>query len=182
MAPPAPDVSQLYAPAEIALAGKGGEVGDDAEFGASFEGETPEQTAARIRERRQPQGAFTQKLAYAARPGYYRHWFNDSPGRIDEALAGGWAFVRGKDRNPVSRHVGQGRDNKGQIGFIMEIPEIIRREDQDAFHRQAAQRIESLKAQPFRAAPGSAKPSDKGKFYDPKEESGAGPLQVVKGA
>ena len=52
-------------------------------------------------------------------------------------------------------------------------------EDQDARHAVAAEKIAALKSAPFRAQPGSAKASDKGKFYDPSEHE-AGPLQVVK--
>lgn len=173
---PAPDLQSAYGDAAQVSDG----VGADVEFAGVKDGETLEQAIARIRETRKPLGAFTQKLAYAKRPGYYRHWFNDSPGRVEEARQAGWSHVQGSDRKPVARHVGSGRDDKGLSAFLMEIPDIIHREDQQEFHDMARSRIDSLKAAPFRAQPGQATAADKGKFYDPHEESGAGPLQVVK--
>lgn len=133
----------------------------------------------RIRAFRKPLGAFSQKLALPKRPGYHRHWFNDVAGRIDEAEANGWAHVKGTDGKPISRCVGTGRDKGSLYAFAMEIPEVFWQEDQDARNQAAAEKIDALKASPFRAAPGAAKPSDKGKFYDPSETD-AGPLQVVK--
>lgn len=155
-----------------------------AEHLAAEVSDTPEQleaTIARIRQFRKPLGAMSQKLALATRPGYHRHWFNDVAGRIEEAEANGWAFVRGKDNKPLSRCVGTGRDKGAQYAFAMELPLVFWQEDQDARHRAASEKIEALKATPFRSPTGTSERSDKGKFYDPHEESGAGPLQVVKG-
>lgn len=139
--------------------------------------ETIEQAIARIEAMRIPLGAFSQKLALDKRPGYKRHWFNDSPGRIDEALANGWAHVKDKDGTPKKRVVGTGRDNNQQIGYAMEIPEIFWLRDQEARNEAAAEKLNSLKAAPFKSQPGAAKPSDRGKFYDP-QESGEGPLSI----
>lgn len=135
---------------------------------------------ARIRQFRKPIGAMSQKLALPVRPGYHRHWFNDVAGRISEAEANGWAFVKGSDNKPLSRCVGTGRDKGAQYAFAMELPLVFWQEDQDAKNRLASDKLSSLKANPFRAEAGAAKPSDKGKFYDPHEESGAGPVQIVK--
>ena len=151
----------------------------DVEF-AGAEGETLEQTIARILATRKPLGAFTQKLAYAKRPGYQRHWFNDSPGRLEEARAAGWAAVAGTDRRPVTRHVGQGRDNLGQNAHLMELPEVIFQMDRDEYHKLAAGRVDAIKTRIAVAKPGEATAADKGKFYDPHQESGATPVQVVK--
>lgn len=135
----------------------------------------------RIRGFRRPLGAFSQKLALAKRPGYHRHWFNDVAGRIDEATQNGWAHVQGKDRKPIARCVGSGRDKGALYAFAMEIPEVFWLEDQSAKHRVAEERIESLKgAGAFRAPPGGAEKSDKGKFYDPVDAS-EGPLTIRKG-
>lgn len=143
---------------------------------------TPEDLAAeiaRIRKIRRPIGAYAQKLALPARQGYHRHWFNDVAGRIDEATANGWTHVLGADKKPIARCVGTGRDKGAMYAFAMEIPEIFWLEDQAARHQAASDRIEGLKKAPFRAEAGTAKPADRGKFYDPSEHE-AGPLQVVK--
>src|ERR1041384_4296280 len=48
---------------------------------------------AEIRAKRKPFGSQGQKLAYADRPGYHRHWFNDTPGRIMDAQSAAYDFV-----------------------------------------------------------------------------------------
>lgn len=142
------------------------------------EGETLAEAVARIRGIRRPLGVYSQKLALDARHGYHRHWFNDQPGRVQEAQDNGWAHVKGPDGHPIRRVVGSGRDNGALYAYAMEIPEVIWQEDMAARHRAAAQVIESTKANPFKAAPGTAKPSDGGKFYSPTES--AAPVQIVK--
>lgn len=136
---------------------------------------------ARIRKFRKPVGALNQKLALPERNGYKRHWFNDVAGRIGEAQANGWRHVTDSAGKSISRAVGTGRDKGALYAFAMEIPLVFWQEDQDAKHKLATDTIAGLKASPFKSAPGVAKPSDKGKFYDPEETSGAGPLQIVKG-
>lgn len=136
---------------------------------------------ARIRKFRKPVGALNQKLALPERSGYKRHWFNDVAGRIGEAEANGWRHVQDKDGKSISRAVGTGRDKGALYAFAMEIPLVFWQEDQDAKHKLAADTLAGLKASPFKSAPGVAKPSDKGKFYDPEETTGTGPLQIVKG-
>jgi hypothetical protein len=146
--------------------------------------DSPDALAAeieRIRGFRRPLGAFSQKLALAKRPGYHRHWFNDVAGRIDEASNNGWSPVLGRDKKPIARCVGTGRDSGALYAFAMEIPEVFWLEDQSAKHQVAQDRIDGLKgAGAFRAQTGAAEKSDKGKFYDPVE-SPDGPLSVVKG-
>lgn len=132
---------------------------------------------ARIRQIRQPFGAFTQKLALPVRSGYHRHWFNDVAGRIDEAEAGGWKHIKGKDGKPIRRVVGTGRDNGALYAFAMELPEVFWEEDMQARNEAAASKMDELKKSPFRAPAGTAKASDKGKFYSPTE--GTDPIQVT---
>lgn len=134
---------------------------------------------ARIRSFRKPLGAFAQKLALPERPGYKRHWFNDVAGRVVEAELNGWTHVKGTDGKPISRCVGSGRDKGALYAFAMEIPMVFWQEEQNARNEVAAEKMNSLRASPFRAAPGTAKASDKGKFYDPSEHD-AGPIQIVK--
>lgn len=129
------------------------------------------QDIARIRSIRKPFGAFTQKLALPIRSGYHRHWFNDIAGRIEEAESSGWTHIKGRDGKPIRRVVGTGRDNGALYAFAMELPEVFWEEDMAARNDAAASKMDELKKSPFRAPAGSAKASDKGKFYSPKEES-----------
>lgn len=148
----------------------------EAEAGA----EDLDATIARIRATRKPLGAYSQKLALDKRPGYHRHWFNDSAGRIDEAKASGWAHVKGTDGKPISRCVGSGRDKGALYAFAMEIPEVFWLEDQAVKHAMATDKIDALKRTPAMASAGNrATASDKGKFYDPSESET--PVQIHKG-
>lgn len=71
---------------------------------------------------RKPFGSHEQKLKYPERPGFHRHWFNDSPGRIARALEAGYKHVLGKDGKNVSRVVDPGPRGGGLTGYLMEIP------------------------------------------------------------
>lgn len=147
------------------------------------ENTSPEDLAAdiaRIRAFRLPLGAFSQKLALPKRAGYHRHWFNDVAGRIDEASANGWAHVLGKDKKPIARCVGSGRDKGALYAFAMELPEVFWQEDQDAKNQAAEDRIDQTRRSVAKLAPGErANPADKGKFYDPSESDT--PVQIRKG-
>lgn len=137
---------------------------------------------ARIRASRKPFGAFTQKLAFPDRPGYHRHWFSDEPGRVDEAKSNGWAQVTDKEGKPVKRVVGRGRDGGAMYGFLMELPKVFWDEDMQAKHDAAQARIDEIKKNPFRAKPGQAQQSDKGKFYSAKDEPVSISQSVVRSA
>ena len=146
----------------------------------SHDGEDLDAAIARIRATRKPLGAFSQKLALPKRTGYHRHWFNDVAGRIDEAKANGWAHVKGTDGKILSRCVGTGRDKGSLFAFAMEIPLIFWEEDQAAYHEAAAGKVDALKNNVARAAPGTkAAKEDRGKFYDPQD--GEAPVSIVKG-
>jgi len=134
---------------------------------------------ARIRSFRKPIGAYSQKLALPARTGYHRHWFNDTAGRVGEAINNGWAHVKGTDGKPIARCVGTGRDKGALYAYAMEIPEVFWLEDMAARHEAASDKVDALKSSPFSSKPGQAKPADKGKFYDPTDAQ-AGPLQVER--
>ncbi len=123
---------------------------------------------ARIRKSRKPLGSFTQKLAYATRPGYHRHWFNDIPGRIDEAKISGWANVSDKGQ-PVKRVVGTGRDKGALYAYLMEIPSVFWDEDMAAQFERAQAPIDAIKSSPVQAKAGQSKAQDNEKFYSPRE-------------
>jgi hypothetical protein len=93
----------------------------------------PEAAPGAGRSNRRPFGARDQKLAYAARPGYHRHWFNDDPGRIDRAHEAGYEHVKdGQTGKNVSTVVGTARGGGSLVAYLMEIPEEWYREDMAA--------------------------------------------------
>lgn len=122
----------------------------------------------RIRKMRKPFGAMTQKLALPERPGYHRHWFNDEPGRIDEATSNGWAHVKDREGKSIRRVVGRGRDSGAMYGYAMELPIVFWQADQKARNDAAQARIDEIKKTPFRSKPGQGERADEGKFYSAK--------------
>lgn len=145
---------------------------------ASDDRKTLVEVVARIRQMRKPFGAQTQKLALPKRPGYHRHWFNDVGGRVDEAKESGWAHINGQDGKPLKRAVGTGRDNGVLNAYAMELPEVFWQEDMDARHTEAQSKMDAIKESPARAKPGQASKADVGKFYNPMEDSGQGPVTI----
>lgn len=127
----------------------------------------------RVRKLRKPRsvfGSLQQKLALDKRPGYHRHWFNDTPGRIDEAKASGWTHVEDSDNRPVKRIVGQGRDRGGLLAYAMELPEVFWEEDMAHQAELARRPLDAIKGNPVQAKPGQAKQEDNSKFYSPREQ------------
>jgi hypothetical protein len=124
----------------------------------------------RIRKLRKPFGSLSQKLALPERPGYHQHWFNDEPGRVDEAVANGWSHVQDREKKPIRRVVGRGRDSGALYAYAMQLPEIFWAEDVRARHQKAQDRVDEIRKNPFRSKPGQATTADQGKFYSPKDE------------
>lgn len=125
---------------------------------------------ARIRKTRKPYGAFQQKLALSLRSGYHRHWFNDVPGRVDEAKLSGWTHVEDKDGRPIKRVVGKGRDTGAMYAYAMEIPDVFWEEDLAESDKRARAPMDAIKGNSVQAKPGEAKPEDNSKFYSPREQ------------
>jgi len=96
---------------------------------------------------RKPFGARDQKLAYAGRPGYHRHWFNDEPGRVDRAAEAGYTHVKDEQSGKnVQTVVGTARGGGPLLAFLMEIPEEWYQEDMaanDALVLERKQEIET---------------------------------------
>lgn len=76
----------------------------------------------------QPFGSQKQKMAYPEREGYKRYWFNDEPGRIEQALSGGYTHVQ-KDGQNVTLTVDK---TTGMKAYLMEIPQEWWEEDMRA--------------------------------------------------
>lgn len=127
----------------------------------------------RVRSQRSknPFGSMVQKLALPDIPGYKQHWFNDSPGRLDEAEQGGWTNVQSKEKKPVRRVVGSDRSGGPLYAYAMKIPTRFWEEDMARRHKLAQERMDDIKKNPIRAPSGAAQASDKDKFYSPREEA-----------
>ena len=131
---------------------------------------------AQIRQIRRPIGSYAQKLALPERRGYKRHWFNDQSGRVEDAEANGWAFIKDRDGLNLKRCVGTGRDKNALYGYAMELPLEFWLEDMAARHQEASAKMDSVRSKPFAAKPGVAQKSDSQKFYDPTE---SGVVQIA---
>lgn len=140
--------------------------------------ESYEQAVERIRKMRTQFGEATYKLALPKRNGYHRHWFNDTPGRIEQANQSGWAHLQDQDGKPLKRVVGSGRHGGPLLAYAMEIPSVFWEEAMAVKHAAAQAKVDSIKKSPFQAAPGTAKASDQGKFYSPTE---ADPITITRG-
>lgn len=97
------------------------------------------------RKDRIPLGRPRMKLNVKPREGYHRHWINDTPGRLEDAVNGGYSFVRNEivgqggdvsqvggldDR--VSRVVGVAADGGPLRAYLMEMPQDMYEADQRA--------------------------------------------------
>lgn len=81
---------------------------------------------------RKPFGSHTQKLAYPAREGYHRHWFNDTRARIMRAGEAGYEHVKDHTGKNVETVVGVSDGGEALHAFLMEIPEEYYKEDMAA--------------------------------------------------
>ena len=107
------------------------------------------------REARKPFGSHVQKLSYPERPGFHRHWFNNTPGRLESALAAGYTHVEDKEGRKVQRPVGV--DDAGQVllGFLMEIPEEWFQEDMAAQQKNVDEMDSAIRSGAVAGSPGS---------------------------
>ncbi len=99
-----------------------------------------------------------------SRPGFHRHWFNERPGRIAQAMAGGYKMVH-ENGKPIERVVGSNARGEGQTAFLMEIPEQWHLENMRA-SQQAADEVEATIRRNERAA------TDGSHRYIPREGQG----------
>lgn len=105
--------------------------------------------AATVRRERIPMSSPLAKLGCPDIPGFHCHWFNDYPGRISQALRGGYEFVSAEEThiNPqdlagyggsgntdlgtrVSIVVGTDDGDKGLRAYLMKIRSELYQEDQ----------------------------------------------------
>ncbi len=82
--------------------------------------------------RRVPFSSQNLRLELPERQGYKRRWFNDTPGRIDRAIMGGWEHVRDAEGKPRFVIGGVAREGGGLRQYAMEIPIEFYEQDQTA--------------------------------------------------
>lgn len=123
------------------------------------------------RKKRTPLGVPVQRLQAEVPDGMTGRWNNDTPGRLQRALQGGYEFISG-DKEVVqdrkggrSEIVGTGRDGGAMTGHLMAIPTVLYEEDQRAKAALNKERMTAIK----RGEPSQAAEQDKGSFYTPSE-------------
>lgn len=104
-----------------------------------------------------------QKMAYADRPGYHRHWFNDWPGRVQEFYEKGYEHVKDANGKNISRVVGTAEGGGPLHAYLMEIPEEWWKEDVKKSEQESLTRLEAIKRTPQKEDGVTAQDSDK--FY-----------------
>lgn len=111
------------------------------------------------RKKRVPLGTMRSKLSAETREGYHRHWINDKPGRLQQALDGGYEFVKaqgesvgdlgtieGNDLGTMtSRIVGTHESGVPMRAYLMEIKQEWRDEDVAEKAKAAAEIDEQIR-------------------------------------
>jgi hypothetical protein len=105
------ELNRLIDADEGAAAPQAGVTGD------TYDGDDPPEMPDRV-----PFGSLSQRLDYPERPGYHRHWFNDSPGRVLRAQQAGYKHVLDHEGKVVGRPVGTANGGGVLMGYLMEIP------------------------------------------------------------
>jgi hypothetical protein len=98
---------------------------------------------------RKPFGGQRQKLMHPERPGYHRHWFNDEPNRINQALGAGYEHVNDEKDRPVSYVVGSAKGGGPLVAYLMEIPLLWFNEDMAAQDAAVLDRLQDIRAGRF---------------------------------
>lgn len=147
-----------------ALAAAGGiaEARTEAPAPDALSADAPRVTAAT----RRPFGSTAQRLEYAQRAGYHRHWFNEVPGRLERALTAGYNFVEDVQGKRVNRVVGVAHEGGPLKAFLMEIPQEWYDQDMGAEQKKVAETNEAIRS--GRAMKKDPKDSD-GAFYTPAQ-------------
>ena len=124
------------------------------------------------RQERVPLGTPQPKLTLPPRLGYVRRWVNDTPGRIQHALRGGYEHIldeiqEGEEARASYRKeiVGSHQDGSPMLAYAMEIPEKFYRQDQKEKQKPLDEFDKALKAGNIRGAD----LKDSKAFYVPNE-------------
>ncbi len=123
------------------------------------------------RQKRKPLGVPVQRLQADVPTGMTGRWTNDTPGRIQRALEGGYEFISSDGEVVQSRDgcrseiVGTGRDGGAMRAFLMAIPTVLYEEDQAAKAALVKQGSDAIQ----RGKPQTVAAQDEGSFYTPSE-------------
>ena len=123
------------------------------------------------RRKRTPLGVPVQRLQAEVPEGMTGRWCNDTPGRVQRALDGGYEFISSDGEVVQNRDgcrseiVGTGRDGGAMRAFLMAIPTVLYEEDQRAKAALNKERMTAIK----RGEPSQVAPEDRGAFYTPSE-------------
>ena len=106
------------------FSGRHRELGDEPIAGERVAPVAPGRSAAAraTAPQRVPFGAMTLTLHVEARPGFFQHWFNDVPGRIERAKLAGYTNRADPEGRPICRTVGKDEAAKPITAYLMEIP------------------------------------------------------------
>src|SRR5512135_578540 len=102
------------------------------------------------RKERIPLGVPRKKLEAKPIEGYHLHWVNDYPGRVIEALAGGYQFVEYSETEindfvtpgnsdlgtRVKRQVGKNENGDALFAYLMKIEENLWKQDQEELQQR----------------------------------------------
>ncbi len=123
------------------------------------------------RRERKPLGVPRLRLHAEVPDGMTGRWMNDDPGRIDQALEGGYQFISSNKEVVQDREgcrtelVGTGRSGGAKKGYLMAIPTVLYEQDQAA----KASRTQDMEDSIVRGEPQQAAAQDTNKYYVPDE-------------
>ncbi len=124
--------------------------------------------AEKGRKERVPLGAPTSKLKANVPDGMVGRWVNDTVGRIQQALEGGYEFISdkattGERESGRTMIVGTNVDGSPMVGYLMAIPQTWYDEDQ----KKKGQPLDEFDKAINRGIPqGAEGKAEQGSFYD----------------
>lgn len=116
---------------------------------------TREEIIAKKRKKRISLGGMRQKLSAKERKGYKRYWFNDAPGRLQEAIDSGYEYVTDPKITigDPGLEIGDSIDSRiskvvdrenGMRAYLMELEEELWQEDRNKAESQLAETEKAL--------------------------------------
>lgn len=87
--------------------------------------------AAAETSKRIPMSSPKAKLGTPEIPGYHLHWINDYPGRIAQAIRGGYEFVSGEETHITSQDLGGDEAISGNTDLGSRVSVVVGRDDNE---------------------------------------------------
>lgn len=107
-------------------------------------------------------GGMEQTMARPARPGFHRHWFNDEPGRIEQARAAGYTQVLLPNGQPDAIVVDK---QQGKKAYLHEVPLSWYKADMAAQQKLPDEKERAIQTGNAPGEDGSAPGLESGKTY-----------------